>query len=263
MKTKKNMLLLTASLLILVSCKKNNESINEDKISSEKMSSSTPFSCEIKVDSATTGVRTESNGPANKLWLNGSVIRVKFIGGSALVRQRVRQYAESWETHANIDFSFVPDNEPADIKVAFNAGGGSWSYMGTGSRNQNVSMNFGWFNDQSPESDFRRTITHEFGHALGLSHEQSHPDANIPWNRVAVYDYYMGPPNNWTREKVNSNVLNVSPRRGLNFTPYDQTSVMHYPVQARFTTNNVAIAQNNTRISDNDALYMRTYYPGR
>ncbi len=52
-------------------------------------------------------------------------------------------------------------------------------------------MNFGWFDDSTPDNEFSRTVIHEFGHALGCVHEHSSPAATIPWNRDAVYAYYL------------------------------------------------------------------------
>ncbi|MBB5638010.1 hypothetical protein HDE68_003936 [Pedobacter cryoconitis] len=254
----------TAVLFCLTSCKKNADNSapvnNDQKV--QETGLHTEFVCEMKQPEAG-GPATESNGPSNKLWANGSTIKVRFIGGSALVREKVKQYAKSWEASANVTFSFVADNAAADIKVGFTSGAGSWSYIGTTSKQYSPSMNYGWFTDNTSDVEFRRTITHEFGHALGLNHEQSHPDANIPWNTQAVYDYYMGPPNNWSKAQIDFNVLRVESRTGLNYTAYDSSSIMHYAVQARFTTNNTTIAANNTTISAKDVLYMKTYYPGR
>ncbi|WP_367867458.1 M12 family metallopeptidase [Pedobacter sp. WC2423] len=259
---KNKFLLISAAMLFcLTSCKKNAENSapaeNDQKVQETGLHQD--FTCEMKVP-VHTGPQTDANGPANQLWTNGSTIKVKFIGGSTYVRSKVKQYAKTWETSANITFSFVADNAAADIKIAF-ANDGSWSYVGKESKNYSPSMNYGWFNDSTSDTEFRRTVTHEFGHALGLNHEQSHPDANIPWNTQAVYAYYMGPPNNWSKADVDFNVLAVESRTGLNYTAYDSSSIMHYPVEARFTTNNRTIAANNTTISAKDVLYMKTYYP--
>ena len=53
-----------------------------------------------------------------------------FLGGEASVRAKVEHYAHQWEDFANIKFQFV-DSAQAEIRIAFQAGAGSWSYMGT------------------------------------------------------------------------------------------------------------------------------------
>lgn len=260
MKTK--ILFISAAVLISFSgCKKNNENQmveNNQKVAETGLHQA--FNCEMKVN-AKNGPVTEANGPNNKLWGNGSVIRVNFTGGSAYVRSKIIQYAKSWENSANLTFNFVADNAAADIKIAVNNNNLAWSYIGTDSKSFSPSMNYGWFNDNTSDEEFRRTVTHEFGHALGLNHEQSHPDANIPWNKEAVYAYYQGAPNYWDKAKIDFNVLYVSPRAGLYYVNYDPLSIMHYPVPAQFTTNNVAIASNNTTISTTDAYYISLAYP--
>jgi serralysin len=256
-------LLFALIITMTVSCKKNVEETLPDNtdLKTEKTALHEDFNCLMKVDN-NGGPATEANGSSSKRWLSGSTVRVRFRGGSTFVRNKVIQYAKSWEAYANITFSFVADNATADIKVAFD-NGGSWSALGTDARSFSTSMNFGWFNSSTSDTEFRRTTVHEFGHALALDHEQAHPDANIPWNTQAVYDYYMGAPNYWTKAEIDYNVLSTNSRTGLNYNAYDTKSIMHYPVQARFTTNNVAIAPSNTTISQGDIAYVRTYYPGR
>jgi len=60
-------------------------------------------------------------------------------------------------------------------------------------------MNFGWFDDNTSDSEFSRTVIHEFGHALGMIHEHQHPLAAIPWDKDKVYTYYAGYPNYWSK----------------------------------------------------------------
>jgi serralysin len=256
-------LLLALIVSMTVSCKKNVEETIPDNtdLKTEKTALHKDFTCRMKVNNEG-GPATESNGFSSKRWVNGSRLRVRFRGGSTLVRNKIIQYAKSWEAYANITFLFVTDNANANIKIAFE-NDGSWSALGTDARGRSTTMNFGWFDDGTSDIEFRRTITHEFGHALGLEHEQSHPDANIPWNIQAVYDYYMGFPNFWSKADIDFNVLSVNSRAGLNYNAYDTKSIMHYPVDASFTTNNRAIAPDNTTISQGDIAYVRTYYPGR
>ncbi|RBQ03111.1 M12 family metallopeptidase [Pedobacter miscanthi] len=258
----KSGLLLGLVVTMAVSCKKKEETLPENvDLKTEKQEHQENFDCRI-LGVSTSGPSTEGNGQTAVRWPNGSTVKVRFKGGSTFVRNKVKQYAKSWEPYANITFSFVADNAAADVKIGFDEPG-YWSYLGTDSKSQTKSMNYGGFGTSTPETEFRRVITHEFGHALGLDHEQAHPDSNIPWNTQAVYDYYMGAPNYWSKEDIDYNVLAVNTRTGLSYNTYDTKSIMHYPVQARFTTNNKAIAPNNTTISEGDIAYVRTYYPGR
>ena len=117
----------------------------------------------------------------SKKWANGSVLTVGLYGGSTYVRNKVMQYAKEWSKYANITFNFVTTGTP-QIRVTFTSGG-SYSYLGTDalSRPSNTeTMNFGWFNDSTSDTEFSRTVIHEFGHALGMIHEHQHPLAAIP-----------------------------------------------------------------------------------
>ncbi|MGY0036152.1 hypothetical protein [Pedobacter sp. NJ-S-72] len=88
----KFLLLSTAVLFCLTSCKKNADNSvpvdNDKKVQESGLH--TEFVCEMKQPEPG-GPTTESNGPSNKLWTNGSTIKVRFIGGSALVREKVKQ----------------------------------------------------------------------------------------------------------------------------------------------------------------------------
>jgi len=259
----KSSLLLAFLTTVVVGCKKNVGDTAPENTEAKTATTALNENFECKMLGVKTGgTDVEANGATRFKWPNGSNIKVRFNGGTSFVRDKIKQYAKSWETYANITFSFVADNADADIKIAFEDDG-SWSYLGTDSRNQTTSMNFGWFDNTTSDTEFRRTTVHEFGHALGLDHEQAHPDANIPWNKQAVYDYYMGAPNYWTKEDIDYNVLAVNSRTGLSYGAYDSKSIMHYPIKARFTTNNKTIAANNTTISQGDIAFIKSYYPGR
>ncbi|WP_218780913.1 hypothetical protein [Paenibacillus amylolyticus] len=42
-------------------------------------------------------------------------------------------------------------------------------------------MNFGWFDQDTEESEFERTVMHEFGHALGCIHEHQTCPSTLGW----------------------------------------------------------------------------------
>src|SRR5262245_35979161 len=101
-------------------------------------------------------------------WDLGSPISIRFLGGSPALQERVKKVALEWTKLANVTFNFVKSG-PADIRIAFMPGKGSWSYLGTMCRHikdPEPTMNYGWLTDASPEAEVRRVVLHEFGHAL-------------------------------------------------------------------------------------------------
>ncbi|MDV3908069.1 peptidase M12 [Elizabethkingia anophelis] len=195
-------------------------------------------------------------------WPNGSVITVGLYGGTAKVRSKVMQYAQEWSKYANITFKFVTSGTP-QIRVTFTQGAGSYSYLGTQALNRpsnSETMNFGWFDDNTDEVDFRRTTIHEFGHALGLIHEHQNPLANIPWDKQKVYDYYKGAPNNWDSTKVNINLFTKYSTTQTQYSAYDTQSIMHYPINSDLTTNGFSVGWNSD-LSSTDKQFIGTVYP--
>lgn len=107
-------------------------------------------------------------------------------------------------------------------------------------------------------SAMRGTTTHEFGHALGLLHEQSYPNG-IKWNKDTVYKYYAKY-QGWDKRKVDFNVLEASDFFYTNGTSYDPLSIMHYPVEAWQTTDGFTVGL-NTVLSDGDKKIIAALYP--
>jgi len=198
-------------------------------------------------------------------WANGKTLKVFFMNGSDYLRGKVMTFARRWANHANLHFVVTRNKAESDIRVGFKINGdkGSWSYFGKDAdryRKGKQTMNFGWFNRQTAEAELMRTTIHEFGHAIGLAHEHLSPVNTINWDKPKVYDYYMGPPNNWTRKQVNEQVLNAYKPRDVRNTRYDPLSIMHYPVDAALTTDGQAVGVNLT-LSDKDKTFIRRIYP--
>lgn len=201
--------------------------------------------------------------PTSYLWPNGKRLRVRLDGGSALVRKKVQQYTTEWENFANIDFRFVGAGQDAEIRVAFNPGG-SWSYIGNTNLhipNDQYTMNFGWFNDNTSDLEFSRTVIHEFGHALGAIHEHQSPAADIPWDKEAVYAYYAAtqtPP--WTKADVDRNLFNKYPASTTRFSEFDKFSIMCYRIPNQLTIGDYEVGDNRV-LSDQDKSFIKQMYP--
>jgi hypothetical protein len=189
-------------------------------------------------------------------------LSVRFLGGDLSLCQRVAAVACEWNEYTGLPFVF--DNAPdAPIRVAFVQGDGSWSYVGTDSLTvlrREPTLNLGWLDAGSPEDELRRVVLHEFGHALGLIHEHNSPSVAIPWDKEAVYAYYAGPPNRWTREMVDHNVLKRYAAARTNYSEFDPHSIMLYPVSAQLTAGRMQIGWNN-ELSETDKLWIGKLYP--
>lgn len=230
------------------------------------------------IPSTTKDNHTSSIGAAIYYWPNSSTITVNFLNnaGSTYVKQKIEQYAHAWEPYANIKFKFVPSTQSAQIRIGIAADNSSYTTgLGTmlidpnnlteqGLPNTDQSspnMHYGWFTDQTSDQEFSRTVTHEFGHALGLEHEQRHYDAHI--NESAYFSYLMST-QHWTLQQAQNQAAFFTAQDQtelrLQYDPYDRLSIMHYPIPASCTTDGVAIGSNNY-LSDGDKAFIGKVYP--
>lgn len=197
-----------------------------------------------------------------KLWKPGRTLRVRFLDGDPAIQQKLQPYAHIWSKHANLTFVFGNDSD-AEIRISFKQAG-SWSYIGTDAlaipKNQ-PTMNYGWLRPTTTDDEYSRVVTHEFGHAIGLIHEHQNPVASIPWNKEGVYNYYKGPPNNWTRQQVDTNLFTRYAAEQTQFSQFDKQSIMLYPISKEFVTDPTYEVGWNKFLSTTDQSFVGTLYP--
>lgn len=199
-----------------------------------------------------------------KFWpAHQRVLQVRFLDGDPRLHQRIASIASQWSNYAQIRFVFAQSPD-AVIRISFTPGA-SWSYLGTDALDptfgpDDPTMNFGWFSPATPNDELQRVVLHEFGHALGMIHEHQSPSAKIPWDREAVYDYYAGPPNYWSREQVDHNIFARYDHEQANASAFDPASIMLYPIPPEFTDGKLTVGWNRT-LSATDREFVGKIYP--
>ena len=198
------------------------------------------------------------------MWNSGDIITVSFLDGDPSLQERVRQAARGWIAPglANLKLDFrSPPNTMIRISFKFD---GSWSTVGTTCKQvtdkTRPTMNYGWLTTASTDEEIRGVVLHEFGHALGLIHEHQSPVGGIKWNREAVIDSLSGPPNNWTIEQIEFNVLDLASAKETKFSEFDQESIMLYPFPASWTKDGFSSDENDT-LSATDKSFIKKAYP--
>lgn len=218
---------------------------------------------EAGTDAKGRGNRTDV-GDRAKLWKPGSVLDARFLDGPARLRERVEKVATQWfeYTDLKIEFGNVAD---APLRISFKLPG-SWSFMATDALTVPVAeptVNFGWVNLDTDPAEVQRVVLHEFGHVLGLQHEQQNPVSAIKWNRKKVYETFTGPPNHWSREQVDQQFFAIwTPGYFPVHKVFDSQSIMMFPIPKELLRSGPEIGWNGS-LSGVDRQFAAALYPKR
>ncbi|MEO8624236.1 MAG: hypothetical protein ABI625_24360 [bacterium] len=248
---------------------------------------------------------------AGRTWPS-HVITVAFNGGSATLKGTIAAAVGDWSRSGAVQFDFWTDPSKtrfrswattdeayqADIRISF-GNGGHWSVVGLDARDTSIAkpgqatMNFAGFARFLP-TNWRPTVLHEFGHALGVEHEHRNPrvacaaafrwdddpgyehtpaDASTAYTadahgrRPGVFTYLGGPPNNWSREKVEFNMGKLPFDKVYIASVFDPHSIMLYsfvPWLFRDGENSACYTTlgANSVLSDEDRRAAAAAYPG-
>lgn len=188
-------------------------------------------------------------------------IRVFYMDGSFDLTTRVARIARQWSDVSGIPFVPAKSKGESDVRVTF-APGGSWSFIGNQALSvsyKDPTMQLGWVNDNTSHDEMQQVVLHEFGHVMGLLHEHQNPSHGIQWDKERVYSYYTGYPNYWSRNQVDINVFDKYDKSLTQFTDFDPSSIMLYPIPEAFTLDEYEVSW-NCCLSDVDKDFVRRLY---
>jgi Astacin (Peptidase family M12A) len=201
---------------------------------------------------------------ADARWPRDSIIKIGFLDGQRELQDRVFAVSNEWLARTGAALTFERRNEAsqADVRISFKYKG-SWSMLGRYAQmitdKTQPTMNFGWLKPGSSEQEVREVVLHEFGHMLGFIHEHQNPQGGLRWKRDVVIAELSQPPNSWSIEEIERNVLNQDDPRDLIGTPFDPRSIMLYPFPAEWNENGIATDANQDLSAQDIALAKDLY----
>lgn len=200
-------------------------------------------------------------------WALNTKITWAMQGGSLADRQEVVRAAATWQSLiGGLQLVQVNTWEEAMVRIGF-GNDGSWSYVGPDCLHipkNEPTMEFGW---SLATTWGKETALHEWGHALGAWHEHQNPRSGIVWDEAAVLAYFGGPPNNWSADMIQRNILTPLRLADTDGSAWDKDSIMHYPFEAGLITEPAYYRTHPLEpalgLSSLDKARMQLWYPGR
>ena len=201
----------------------------------------------------------------SKKWPTGSVLKCRFLDGSAKMKKKVEAFAHEWEQHCSIRFKFVASGS-AEVRISFFADAGSWSAVGRDALNQSYfpvhqpTMNYGWLRDDTPDEEYSRVVLHEFGHALASIHEHQAPKFSRVWDKAGRHEVLSGAAQLLERRRHPTQRTGKFSPQGMSFTPYDPDSIMLYAFDGRLFSDGKGPTNSNTSLSKTDIKMIKSMY---
>lgn len=189
-------------------------------------------------------------------WLKQNEV-ITYCHGEGVTAQHIQEWEVVFrevEGFTNLTFKAQDDWKTALLRISY-VEGGSWSYKGSDNyyvSKSEATTNIGWYG--------AGTKRHELGHFVGLGHEHQNPRNKINLNHEAVYKFYQGPPNYWTRAQTYWNVIKNYEEKDTEGTELDSESNMLYPIPAEFTTDGFSSTYNEF-YSKKDKEFLASIYP--
>lgn len=178
----------------------------------------------------------------NTAWTPGQVVKIGFLDGTIQQRDSTRGIVQKYlEPIVGLTFEWVQDAfaRTADIRVSYNYSGGGLSCVGTGSKTCNLGS--GASLQIAPNyAGSTYVVLHEFGHAMGLSHEHQ-TICNNPLDVTGLGQWYQ------RNTMIDPNMC----------SPWDKDSIMNYT----FTSKNGISVKPMQVYSPVDIEWLSKIYP--
>ncbi|MCC6525878.1 MAG: hypothetical protein IT373_24740 [Polyangiaceae bacterium] len=214
-------------------------------------------------------------------WPNGSTLQIHFQDGTPELIELVAKEASVWQQWANLNFAWHKDPKSpppqVDVRISFTCNGekgfytrgiGVWSKELADKGEHTICFEALAEHLADPKAHKHgiAAIQHEFGHLLGLKHEQQNPKLtkNLHWDVEYVHEWCKKT-QDWDEKHCDSQILTpVTQQIKGNWlvSDFDPKSIMLYDIPANFTKERIAFPSSD-EISETDKKGIAMMYPGR
>ncbi len=173
------------------------------------------------------------------------------------------QTAAAWLVDGvRLKLSPAQAGEPAQIRIAFNANGGSWSYIGTdglGIHPSQPTMNLGWATLETAEHDFCAWSSTNSATPSACCTSTTTPKPASSGTARPSMPTSKGRPTIGTGARIDYNVFARFDASNVITTDFDHASVMIYTIPARWTVDGKSFMPSWT-LSAGDVATIRKLY---
>lgn len=198
----------------------------------------------------------------DKRWPGGRVeLSVQFLDNpQPTLRARILGHMNAWGEYASVKFRET--SGAGQVRIS-RGRGGYWSYLGTDALRipaGQPTLNLEGFTQSTPESEFRRVVRHEAGHALGCPHEHARREIVERLDPRKVVAYFRRT-QGWSEQVTRQQVLTPLEEGSiLGTATADETSIMAYAFPGSVTRDGRPIP-GGSDITRADAEFLGRVYP--